>query len=131
MNWYTKPWKKYATFEGRAQRTEYWTFSLVNAAICIALFIVGLAGSMHSEGVSPLIALYILFALAIFLPSLAVCVRRLHDSGKGGAWVLMAFIPLVGGIILLILMLLDGDAGDNQFGPDPRNPTLGYQQTSL
>ncbi|WP_249138314.1 DUF805 domain-containing protein [Phenylobacterium montanum] len=64
--------------------------------------------------------LWSLFALASFVPSLAVAVRRLHDSGKSGAWILVALVPVIGGLVLLVLYLLDGTPGDNQYGPDPK-----------
>lgn len=112
MNWYMEVLRKYAEFSGRATRQEYWMFVLVNFLIAFAIaFIEGMAGS---TGV-----LSMVYALAVFIPSLAVLVRRLHDTGKSGWWVLIAFIPLAGAIVLLIFAVLPSDSNENQFGPYP------------
>jgi uncharacterized membrane protein YhaH (DUF805 family) len=64
--------------------------------------------------------IYLLYALATFIPGLAVAIRRLHDTGKSGWYFLVAFIPLIGGIILLVFMVMQGDIGENAYGPDPK-----------
>ena len=113
MDWYIGVLKKYAVFEGRARRKEYWMFILFNFLISIAIGIVeGFAGS---NGI-----ISIVYALAIFLPSLAVTIRRLHDTNRAGWWFLIAFVPVVGGIILLIFMVLEGTSGSNDYGADPK-----------
>ena len=113
MNWYLKVLKNYVGFEGRARRTEYWMFVLFNflAAIVLAIFeyLLGLES-----------VLTVLYSLAIILPSLAVAVRRLHDTGRSGWWVLINLVPLVGGIILLVFMCLDSQEGENQYGVNPK-----------
>lgn len=112
MDWYLQVWKKYAVFTGRARRKEYWMFALFNLIITLILAVIdGLTGS------SPLAGLYM---LAIVLPALAVGVRRLHDTGRSGWWLLVAFVPIIGSIVLLFLMVQDSHPGENQYGPNPK-----------
>jgi len=120
---YSKPWKKYAQFSGRASRKEYWTFSLVNFAICMVLgFIIplmfgGLDPSREPNPIAMLSQLvYYVFALATFVPGLSVAVRRLHDTDRSGWWLIPCMIC---GLILLVFGLQEGDRGPNQYGPDP------------
>ena len=119
MNWYLSALKKYAVFTGRARRREYWFFQLINGLILIALIFVE-----HKPGTVSLRPslgfLSGLFVLAMFLPSLGVLVRRLHDTGRSGWWFLIGLIPLVGPIILLVFTLLDSQPGTNQYGPNPK-----------
>ena len=111
MNWYRAVLKKYATFGGRAGRAEFWMFFLINFLIIMGLVMIDtLIGLGFLGG---------LYGLAVFLPTLAVYVRRLHDSGRTGWWMLIAFIPLIGFLVLLIFMLLEGNPGDNEYGPPP------------
>ena len=119
MNWYLEALKKYVVFSGRARRKEYWYFVLFNLIASIVLALVdGMTGSFDTEsGIGLLGAIY---ALAVLLPSLAVSVRRLHDTDRSGWWLLLAFIPLVGAIILIVFFVLDGTAGDNRFGANPK-----------
>jgi uncharacterized membrane protein YhaH (DUF805 family) len=119
MSWYLQVLSKYATFTGRARRREYWVFSLLSIVIMIALLVVDVMfGMMDTEaGIGLLSGLY---TLAVFVPSLAVGVRRLHDTGRSGRWMLLLLVPLVGSLWLLVLMLLDGERSSNQFGPDPK-----------
>jgi uncharacterized membrane protein YhaH (DUF805 family) len=115
LNWYLAPLKNYATFAGRARRTEFWTFALVNAVIN------GVLCGLYSATESSLfLILAFVFVLAMIVPGIAVTVRRLHDTGRSGAWYFIAFIPFIGGIWLLILALLEGQQGANAYGPDPR-----------
>ena len=107
MNWYLKCLKQFADFEGRARRTEYWTFNLANFVISLALCYIN-------------INLSYIFGLVMFLPALAVQVRRLHDVGKNGWWVLIALVPFIGSIALLVFSLLDSVHGENQYGPNPK-----------
>jgi uncharacterized membrane protein YhaH (DUF805 family) len=115
MGNYAAPWKNYAAFQGRATRGEYWTFALVNIVIAVVLYIPVIA-----TGKLALIALPAIFWLAVIVPSLAVLVRRLHDSGRSGGWFFISLVPLIGGLWLLVLTLLDGTAGANQYGNNPR-----------
>ena len=105
MNYYLKVLQNYATFSGRARRSEYWYFVLFNVIISIALgFISGMMGiSMLSN----------IYSLAILVPSIAVGVRRMHDVGKSG-WFLL--IPIYN----LILACTDGVKGENEYGADPK-----------
>ena len=119
MNWYLNCLKKYASFEGRARRTEYWMFTLFNFIFLVAavildnLFKTTINGSAYG-------VIYFVYALAVFLPSLAVIVRRLHDIDKAGTWFFIAFVPIVGGIWLLVLECTEGIRGSNQYGEDPK-----------
>jgi len=122
MNWYLQALKQYAVFKGRARRKEYWFFALFNLIVSIVLTVVDyMTGSLDPElGVGLLSGIY---SLAILIPSLAVTVRRLHDTDRTGWWVLIAFIPFIGAIVLLVFMLLDSKPGDNQHGPNPKGVT--------
>jgi uncharacterized membrane protein YhaH (DUF805 family) len=117
--------RRYADFNGRSRRKEYWMFALLNLLIVVGIIIVGgLFGSMSSDPASMLAGpgaiLLIIYALGIFIPSLAVQVRRFHDQDKSGWFVLLNFIPYLGGIVVLVFMCLEGTRGDNRFGPDPK-----------
>lgn len=101
--------ENYANVEGRAARPEYWLFFLANLIILAVLLALTAASSIF-------IVLYFVYALAIIIPSIMVGIRRLHDTDRSGWWLLITFVPLVGGIILLVLMVLPGTEGDNQFG---------------
>ena len=118
MNWYLQVLKKYAVFNGRARRTEYWMFVLFNFIIVIALgFIEGFTGIAPGTDQSVLGGLYM---LAVLLPGIAVGVRRLHDTGRSGWWLLIGFVPLIGAIVLLVFMVQDSHSGENQYGPNPK-----------
>jgi uncharacterized membrane protein YhaH (DUF805 family) len=113
VNQYVEVFKKYAVFDGRATRTEFWTFTLGNMVVGVALAILG--------GISDgFVVLSYLFSLATFLPSLAVGVRRLHDTGRSGWWWLIGLIPLVGAIVLLVFFVQDSQPGTNEYGPNPK-----------
>ena len=116
MNWYLKVVKdNYANFNGRARRKEYWMFILFNMLIYLTLQIV--VGMISPEATLVAVGLY---ALAVLVPSIAVAVRRLHDTGKSGWWYFIALIPLIGQIWLLVLFVTDGNKGANEFGEDPK-----------
>lgn len=135
-----QPLRRYADFMGRASRTEYWLFQLLILGLCVALAIpLVVEVSRSPEGAEPsalfsaLIMVGIAGYLALFIPRLAVLVRRLHDSGNSGFWVLIDLIP-GGGIVLLVLSLWPGTVGPNQHGPDPRGrgaPTTRQAATVL
>jgi uncharacterized membrane protein YhaH (DUF805 family) len=118
MEWYLMVWKKFAQFDGRARRKEYWMFVLLNMIICLPLYIIGLIFRDSVLGLV-LLGLYLIYVLASFIPSLAVGVRRLHDTNKSGWFMLLGFIPLIG-LVLLVFLCIAGDAGPNQYGPDPK-----------
>lgn len=96
-------------------------FQLFNLLAMIAMRLLGelFGGERGGEGLSGL------YSLAVFLPSLGVTVRRLHDIGKSGWWVLLGFIPLVGVLVLLFFLVKDSEAGSNAYGPNPKgSPTV-------
>lgn len=120
------PLRKYADFQGRARRSEYWLFTLLLIIVFIVLYVpmLAFAGDMQTTGeISPIAGLFLaligIVALGTLIPSIAVTVRRLHDTDRSGWWYLISFIPF-GGIVLLIFTVLDGTPGANKFGPDPK-----------
>ena len=113
MNWYINAWKKYAKFGGRAGRQEYWYFVLFNILAYILLSIIaGVAGKIGAS----LLGLY---AVAAFLPGLAVSVRRLHDTNRSGWWILISPIPGIGPIVLMVFLTQGSQPVDNQYGAIP------------
>ncbi|MXW06213.1 MAG: DUF805 domain-containing protein [Gemmatimonadetes bacterium] len=124
MHWYIDVLKKYAVFEGRARRKEYWLFFLFSVVIVTILTVIdefmGLKFELGGENLGFLSTLYY---LGIAIPYLAVIVRRLHDTDRSGWWILISLIPLIGGIILLVFTIIEGTKGENRFGPDPKAET--------
>jgi uncharacterized membrane protein YhaH (DUF805 family) len=112
MNYYTDVLKKYAVFTGRAGRKEYWMFVLMNIVVSI---IVGIVGSIIGTKI-----LSDLYVLAVLIPSIAVGIRRLHDTGKSGWWILIGLIPIIGTIIFIVFACQDSQPGDNAYGPNPK-----------
>lgn len=115
-------YRNYAKFDGRAQRSEYWWFVLFTALVSLGLFLVG--GLVYSVARTSTVFTVVTIALIIFLivsfiPSLAVAVRRLHDTGRSGWWYLIVFIPYIGAIVLLVLLAMPSSPGYNHFGPPP------------
>jgi uncharacterized membrane protein YhaH (DUF805 family) len=127
LSWYLEALKKYAVFSRRARRKEFWMFFFINLLISVVLIAIdSLIGTFSPQtGFGLLQGLY---SLAVLIPSIAVTVRRLHDTGRTGWWILISLVPFVGGIVLLIFMLLDSQAGVNQYGP---NPKAGYSASRL
>jgi len=119
MNWYLLVLKKFADFNGRARRTEYWMFVLFNIIFGIVAAVIDNVIGTAIDGVGYGL-FYILYMLAVLIPGLAVAVRRLHDTGKSGWMLLVALIPLVGAIWLLVLMVTEGTPGENQYGSNPK-----------
>ncbi len=133
------PLRKYATFRGRARRREYWLWQLFLILLfgALAAWLIAVAGPIPPgstpEEVTAILEaatgatlpkmLIGLASLGLFLPSLAVSVRRLHDSDKSGWWLLLN-ITAIGGLVLLIFYLLDGTRGPNKHGEDPKGRTL-------
>ncbi|MGY6648979.1 DUF805 domain-containing protein [Wenyingzhuangia sp. IMCC45574] len=117
MNWYLKVLKQYADFKGRARRKEYWMFVLFNAIIGWALQGIFLATDIKIFEFASMA-----YSLALFIPGLAVLVRRLHDIGKSGWMFFIILIPAVGIIWLLVLLCTNGEEGSNDYGQDPKNP---------
>lgn len=128
MSWYTKVFRQYADFQGRARRMEFWMFTLVNTIVFLGLAIPSLFLAYSTPQGEPG-ALVWSFALSLFLyglaqliPAIAVGVRRFHDQNRSGWWFLIILVPTVGGLIYWIMMMLPGTRGPNRFGPDPLHP---------
>ena len=122
MGWYVKVLKQYADFSGRARRKEYWYFILINFLINMGIaFVSGLIGGMSQDPSMTLaMVMLTLYNLAVFIPSTAVGVRRLHDTNRSGWWLLISMIPLVGAIVLIIFFVEDSQPGPNEYGPNPK-----------
>ncbi|MGH6780828.1 MAG: DUF805 domain-containing protein [Sphingomonadaceae bacterium] len=137
MEWMLLPLRRYAQFSGRSRRKEYWMYTLLVFIIyLVAMFLDSMlgfgstdryadmsetgasVGFNSSGGIITLIAM-----LALFIPSLAVGIRRLHDTDRSGWWILIGLIPLIGAIVLLVFYCTDGTKGPNRFGPDPKGDT--------
>jgi Predicted membrane protein len=118
------PLKRYADFQGRSQRKEFWMFQLIYAALFLAtVILVGGTTDMYGDW-SPfgnmVVGLIVLAMLGLFIPSLAVQARRFHDQDKSGWLVLLNLIPYLGSLVVFVFMLLDGTPGPNRFGDDPK-----------
>ena len=125
IDWWKKVvFKNYANFNGRARRAEYWYFTLGNFILLIPFYAIAIVGAFNNSILLSSVGfvLYGLLAFAIFLPSLAVIVRRLHDINKSGWNYFIVLIPIVGAIILLVWFFTDGDRFINKYGNDPKNP---------
>lgn len=148
MYWYLKVLQEYTNFQGRARRTEYWMFILINLLFSLGFLSLDILILDHNPLEPTDIAiLQTIYSLAVLLPTIAVSVRRLHDTNRSGWWVLIAFLPgLLGGfisglnivsssiqtilslvtfvgiIVLIVFFATEGHRGPNQYGPDPKNP---------
>lgn len=119
MNWYIEVLKKYAVFNGRARRWQYWYFILFSIIISIVLGIIDVAiEGTDAESRNGL--LRGIYSLAVLIPTLAVAVRRLHDTNRSGWWLLIGLVPIVGVIVLLVFMAQAGEPGENQYGANPK-----------
>lgn len=128
MKWYLGVLKKYAVFSGRARRKEYWYFALFSTLVQLLLMVIdySIGTSDLKTGTSLLVGIY---SLAVAIPYLAVSVRRLHDTGRSGWWLLIVLVPIIGGLALLVFTLQDSKPGENQYGPNPKGEAalvLGY-----
>ena len=117
MDQYLAVLKKYVEFDGRSRRKEYWMFVLFNFVFSLVLGIVDqVAGLTNATGgIAPLQTLY---GLATLLPAIGVAIRRLHDTNRSGWFILLAFIPCIGAIILLVFLIEEGTKGSNKYGSD-------------
>lgn len=120
--WKSVVMENYANFNGRARRKEYWWFTVVNWGILVGLVIFAaiLGAVIGNAGAVIGILHYVVFSLAMFVPSLAAGIRRLHDTDKDWYYIFVALVPFIGGLILLFFMLSEGTAGPNRFGPNPK-----------
>ena len=123
MNWYLKVLKNFANFNGRARRKEYWMFTLFNLIFAVVAIILDSILGIGFEGIGygPL---YLIYSLVVFIPGLAVLVRRLHDVGKSGGMFFIVLIPLIGAIWLLVLILTESNPGENKYGPNPKEVSV-------
>lgn len=120
VNYWLDGWRNFANFNGRARRSEYWYFGLMNIIIQYGgMFILSLISVKLGA------AFLVIYALSALIPSIAVLVRRLHDTDKSGWYFFVALIPLAGAIWLLVLLCTEGTRGSNQYGEDPKNPGSG------
>jgi len=132
MEWMLMPLRRFADFTGRSQRQEYWMFILFSAMLYIAavvLLVIFVAMTAPdgkkgdpAESVGLIIGILLigLLYLGMFIPTLAVQVRRFHDQDLSGWFALIGFIPNLGWLVMIIFMCIDGTAGPNRFGPDPK-----------
>ncbi|MFI5734122.1 DUF805 domain-containing protein [Kribbella sp. NPDC051587] len=118
MHWYVEVLKKYAVFRGRARRKEYWLYTLVNLVVSIVLAIVDRL--LGTDGRIDLISG--VYGLLVLVPTLAVTVRRLHDTDRSGWWILLNLFPVVGWLVVLVFNVMDGTPGPNRHGADPKSP---------
>lgn len=132
MKWMLLPYKRYFDFSGRSRRLEYWMFVLlfygVLLAMAVAMAMSDFGGEPEGEtssvieAVGPIgLILFVVFILGSIIPAIAVQVRRFHDQDKSGLFILLNFIPYIGGLVVLVMMCLDGTPGQNRYGPDPKN----------
>ena len=118
FEYYKKCWQKYSFFRGRARRAEYWYFVLYNFLLTFAVSLVdAYTFGVNDNGTGLFGGLY---SLAIFIPSLAVGVRRMHDTGRSGWTLLWNLVPVIGWIILLVYSCQDSQPGGNKWGPNPK-----------
>jgi uncharacterized membrane protein YhaH (DUF805 family) len=136
---------RYVDFQGRSMRSEYWwvyLFNLIIVAIWAVLFFALGGINMNTEEISPLgmilIALLVIYGLAIFIPSIALFVRRLHDINQTG-WIYLGlvvasvipFVGMIASIAMIVIACIPGTKGPNKYGPDPANPTAGAADTFI
>jgi uncharacterized membrane protein YhaH (DUF805 family) len=113
MFWYLSVLFKYAVFDGRSHREEYWTFVLFDLIIILVLIVLSFV-------VAPFRVIFVLYMLAVVVPGIAVAIRRLHDIGRSGWWLLISLIPIIGWIVVIVYMAQDSQPGTNQYGPNPK-----------
>jgi hypothetical protein len=131
MEWMLMPYRRYADFQGRSCRMEYWMFTLLSvivATVAVVFMVTAGVASAGNDGQAGVglwvgIALLVVWGLGSIIPSIAVQVRRFHDQDRTGWMVLLGFIPYVGGIIVFVFMCLQGTRGPNRYGPDPLDPS--------
>lgn len=110
VDWFKKGLSNYTNFSGRARRKEFWFFTLAQFIIAIIAMILD---SILFDSIG---LFYALVTLGLFIPSLAVAIRRLHDTGRSGWWFLVSFLPLIGGIVLIVFLAGDTKYESNQWG---------------
>ncbi|MCW3173971.1 DUF805 domain-containing protein [Shewanella subflava] len=118
MEWYVKVLKQYFVFSGRARRKEYWMFTLFNFIVSFVLSLIDMGIGSFDE-ITGLGALSGVYTLLVLIPSIAVAVRRLHDTNHSGWWLFIGLIPLLGALFLLVVFCFDSKE-DNEYGPNPK-----------
>lgn len=128
--YYKKVWSQFGDFSGRARRREYWWFYLLNAVVFVLLMMpfVLMVDSTAPDQALLIMVPMALYALVMIVPYLAVTVRRLHDSGRSGWWLvlfqfifgLVPYLNIIGGLVMLVLLCTDSDPGSNEYGPNPK-----------
>jgi len=114
MKWYLEVLRKYAVFTGRARRKEYWMFILFNMIIAFAIgFISGFTEAILGIGKVLSTSTNLIYTLGILIPSIAVAIRRMHDIGRSGWWILFP-------VVNLVFLCFDSQPGDNEYGPNPK-----------
>lgn len=122
MKDYLAAWRRFAEFSGRSRRREYWLFQLGNLLALGILILCGFAFSADGASIEIIRISAGLYVLLIFVPALSCSIRRLHDIGFSGWWVLIGLVPSVGGLALLVFHVLDSEPGSNKYGPNPKEP---------
>lgn len=122
MSWYLMVWQRFAEFNGRSRRYEYWMFTLIHLLIQLALLVVSVGlGAADLRGIGQVFTILLMvYAVVGIVPYIACFVRRLHDTGRSGWWWLLAWVPVVGWIIVIVFLAQNGMAGANQYGEDPK-----------
>ena len=118
MKWYLRALEKYDVFDGRASRSEYWYFCLVNSIIGLFLAIIDEKAGFTILSVGVLGGIY---SLVVLLPGIGVFIRRMHDTGRSGWWWFFAFVPIIGAIMTIIWLVKDSEEGTNKYGPHPKS----------
>lgn len=124
MNYYFACMKKYATFKGRARRSEFWYFYLTNLFIIASLYLIGgliIDRTQSMAMVTFFDALNLTYRIFILTPIISVSVRRLHDVDKSGWLYALNLIPVIGFFILIVNYCKDGTPGENRFGQSPKH----------
>jgi len=124
MNWYLEVWRKKLVLNGRAGRKEYWMFTLYNFIFALCAAVLDNVFGTNFTGL-PYGFLYFVYLLIILVPSFSVTIRRLHDTGKSGWMMLLLLVPFIGTIWIFILTVLKSDPGENKYGPNPENNSIG------
>ena len=120
MSWFILAWQRATDFSGRSRRKEYWYFSLLNGIVFLFMLLFAIPFSAQEKPSLSAIGCMFAYSLIVMVPGLAVTIRRLHDIGKSGWWYFIAFVPIIGGIILFVFTLLDSEPFANQWGLDPK-----------
>lgn len=111
----------YANFQGRARRSEYWWFTLFSMIVStVAQIVMGAVAATGSTILALIFGIaFLVLMLGLIIPSIAVSIRRMHDTGRSGWWLLIGFIPLIGFLVILYFFVQRGTVGPNDWGADP------------